>query len=336
MGPCLSSNSLNENVAYSEAVSILIKERDRLGKVIRSDRVKFLLTLPVFTEFKTFSDNSLNLNVSSCILGGIDPRSLINKECQDGALILCKDGIFLAGVFDGHGTDGVKIVETVKDLIKSYFLANCNAFRNAGQENIKGIINECDKKVRSCSTIDSSVSGCTAVLLIITDVIHIGSVGDSKAILAMIGSDPDYTPQKRIVDPGRSIVPLKLAVEQRPNIREELERIKKAGGKVQQLTNDQGIKVGPYRVWKKVGTLPGLAMSRSIGDSIGKEIGVISTPVCNSFMFDKRSDLFIVMASDGVWDVMDCQEVINFVEKFRKICQKNPESPGFPVKVVFI
>ena len=332
MGACISSNSLNENVAYSDRIEIKIKERDRLGRSIRSERVKFSLNLPVYCESQNFLDSDLNFSVSSCILAGIDPRSMINKECQDGLLIISKDSILLAGVFDGHGTDGLKIVEEVKKRIKSYFLLNSSSFLTVAQDTIKHIITECDKAIRSNASIDSSISGCTAILMVITDVIH-GSVGDSKSVLAMIGSNPDHIPTKRSVDPGRSIVPLQLSVEQRPNMREELDRIKKAGGKVQQLTNEQGIKIGPYRVWKKVGTLPGLSMSRSIGDSRGKQIGVISTPICSSYMFDKSSDLFIVLASDGIWDVMNCQEVINFVEKFRKICVKTSENTSFPIRV---
>lgn len=339
MGTCVAcSNSLLEDVFYADDIQINIKERDRLGKVFRSEKVKFKLNLPVFTETKSYSNQMLNLNVSSCLLSSIDPRGLINKECQDNILIVSKNSIFLACVFDGHGTEGQKVVESVKAYIKSYFLSNSQAFQAAPHETISFIITECDKNLRlPSSSIDCSLSGCTAIILVITDVVHIGSVGDSKAVLAMIGSpDQSFKPTKRIVDPGKSLFPLKLAVEQRPNMREELERIKKAGGKVQQLTNEQGIKIGPYRVWKKIGTLPGLAMSRSIGDSIGKTIGIISNPICNSFMLDKNSDLFVVIATDGIWDVMHSNEVINFVEKFRKVCGKNKESVGFPIKVMNI
>lgn len=339
MGTCVAcSNSIDDDVCYIDNIQIDIKERDRLGKVFRSEKVKFKLNLPLFTETKIFSNQMLNLNVSSCLISSIDPRGLINKECQDNLLIISKDSIFLACIFDGHGTEGQKIVESAKAFIKSYFLSNSHAFQVAPHETINFVITECDKKLRlPSSNIDCSLSGCTAILLIITDVIHIGSVGDSKAVLAMIGSpDPSFKPAKRIVDPGKSLFPLKLAVEQRPNMREELERIKRAGGKVQQLTNEQGTKIGPYRVWKKIGTLPGLAMSRSIGDSIGKSIGIISNPICNSFMLDKNSDLFVVIATDGIWDVMHSNEVINFVEKFRKICGKNKENSGFPIKVMHI
>lgn len=338
MGTCVvCSNELPDNISYPDEIQINIKERDRLGKVFRSEKVRFKLNFPILLETHKYSLPMLNLNVSSSVLNSIDPRALISKECQDSLLTVFKDSVFLACVFDGHGTDGLKIVENVKSLIKSYFLSNTQAFLATPQETIRFLITECDKKIRqSTSDIDSSLSGCTAVLLIITDVIHIGSVGDSKAVLAMNGApDPNYVQSKRHVDPGKSLFPLKLAIEQRPNIREELERIKKAGGKVQQLTNEQGVKIGPYRVWKKIGTLPGLAMSRSIGDSIGKEIGVISSPIINSFMLDKNNDLFIVLATDGIWDVMNSNEVINFVEKFRKLCNKGKETNGFPVKVLF-
>ncbi len=36
--------------------------------------------------------------------------------------------------------------------------------------------------------------------------------------------------------------------------------------------------LGPVRVWLKNFDLPGLAMSRSLGDTIGAQAGVISEP----------------------------------------------------------
>ena len=48
---------------------------------------------------------------------------------------------------------------------------------------------------------------------------------------------------------------------------------------------------------------PGLAMSRSIGDEIGRKIGVISTPIVTVYELQEGFDYFIVLASDGIWDV---------------------------------
>ena len=336
MGNCfVCENRIGDDLTYSENIVMRIKERDRLGRVFRTDTVRFNLPLPLSHASEQMNIGKMQLSVSSCVTTGIDPRSMINKECQDGVLFIHKDSVFLAAVFDGHGIDGLKIVDYCREYMKKYFFQNTVAFKTAPTETITYLITEIDKRVRiSGSGIDCSISGTTAVILVITDAIHIGSVGDSRGVLAMLGAiDPSYIPSRRHVEPPRSVCPLRLTLDQKPNLREELERIKKAGGKIQQLTNDQGVKIGPYRVWKKTGTLPGLAMSRSIGDSIGKEIGVIATPICNSFSFDSRKDLFIVIGSDGIWDVMEDIEVMNFVERFRGLCKKEAENPSFPVKV---
>ena len=39
-----------------------------------------------------------------------------------------------------------------------------------------------------------------------------------------------------------------------------------------------GDPIGPYRVWLKNENVPGLAMSRSVGDRVAHSVGVISEP----------------------------------------------------------
>ncbi|KAJ1482270.1 phosphatase 2C-like domain-containing protein [Baffinella frigidus] len=53
---------------------------------------------------------------------------------------------------------------------------------------------------------------------------------------------------------------------------------------------------------------PGLAMSRSIGDSILDELGVVPTPEVYARTL-KAKDKFMVVASDGVWQVLSNEEV---------------------------
>ena len=50
------------------------------------------------------------------------------------------------------------------------------------------------------------------------------------------------------------------------------------GGKVEKIKNKYGKEIGPFRVWNKARDFPGLAMSRSIGDFNGKNIGIIPDP----------------------------------------------------------
>ena len=63
-------------------------------------------------------------------------------------------------------------------------------------------------------------------------------------------------------------------------------------------------------------------MSRSIGDQIGSYIGVIANPLTSTFKLRVRDDYFLVIASDGIWDVFSNQEVVNFVEHYRGVCTR--------------
>ena len=60
---------------------------------------------------------------------------------------------------------------------------------------------------------------------------------------------------------------------------------------------------GPARVWLAGEKGPGLAMSRSIGDYTAHTVGVIPDPVVTVQTLEPE-DQIIVIASDGVWEVM--------------------------------
>jgi len=59
--------------------------------------------------------------------------------------------------------------------------------------------------------------------------------------------------------------------------------------------------VGPARVWLKNAPLPGLNMSRSLGDLVAKQAGVISAPYKAVHVL-QPTDRALVVASDGVGD----------------------------------
>ena len=44
------------------------------------------------------------------------------------------------------------------------------------------------------------------------------------------------------------------------------------------MVDENNVGVGPYRVWVKGKSYPGLSMSRSIGDMDAKNVGVIPNP----------------------------------------------------------
>lgn len=105
------------------------------------------------------------------------------------------------------------------------------------------------------SQIDCSFSGTTCVvLLFVGNKIYSGNAGDSRAILAKKDKE------------GWSVKP--LSRDHKPNDSIEQKRIINAGGKVEPFRDQNGNFLGPHRVWLRTEHIPGLAMSRSIGDKV--------------------------------------------------------------------
>lgn len=57
------------------------------------------------------------------------------------------------------------------------------------------------------------------------------------------------------------------------------------------------------RVWLKDQELPGLAMSRSLGDQVAHSVGVSSIPEITEYILELE-DKFVVIATDGVWEFL--------------------------------
>ena len=233
------------------------------------------------------------------------------------------------GVFDGHGPEGHlvsqfvaryfqiefkrnKFLENIKDAEKIYEKMSLNNFRF-----IKELFKTADGILRD-QNIESRNSGTTCVI-----VIHIGShiicanAGDSRAILI-------YDKSK---NNNYKVFP--LSVDSKPELKEEKERINKMGGVVQKIKNKYGEEIGPYRVWAKGKDYPGLAMSRSIGDFNGKNIGIIPVPqiIENNF---ENNICYIVICSDGVWEFLDNEDVMKIGNKYYN--ENNPR--GFCNEVI--
>ena len=81
--------------------------------------------------------------------------------------------------------------------------------------------------------------------------------------------------------------------------------------------------MGPARVWLKDQQIPGLAMSRSIGDLVASSVGVIPEPEFFELTLNE-SDKFMVIASDGVWEFIDNDECVRLVSPF---WEANPPDP---------
>jgi len=68
-------------------------------------------------------------------------------------------------------------------------------------------------------------------------------------------------------------------------------------------------------VWLKNEELPGLAMSRSMGDKVAHSVGVTAEPDTLEFTLG-LSDRYVVIASDGVWEFLSNEDVAAIVFPF--------------------
>ena len=148
--------------------------------------------------------------------------------------------------------------------------------------------------------IETDFSGTTFTCAVIRDNrCTCANIGDSRTTIAFRSSKTSCTA-------------VEITHDHKPDLPNEKARIEAKGGRVFAVEYDDGVD-GPMRVWLGNMDVPGLAMSRSLGDVIAHTAGVSSEPEFYEYDFnpDNREDLILVMASDGLWEFMSNQEVVD-------------------------
>jgi serine/threonine protein phosphatase PrpC len=209
--------------------------------------------------------------------------------------------VCMFGVCDGHGEFGHEVAEFVKNTLPRCLAEQKNLTVNPEGAILAGTAKMCAELAKS--KIDCSFSGTTCVFgLKIGDTVYVANIGDSRAVLFRKTAD------NRAEAVG-------LSEDQKPENEHEKARILKAGGRVEPLPGPPGEDCGPPRVWLAEYDVPGLAMSRSIGDLVSQTVGVISVPEIIVHKLNPDTDLFIIWASDGVWEFMDNADACAIINK---------------------
>ncbi|KAK9917571.1 hypothetical protein WJX75_005896 [Coccomyxa subellipsoidea] len=236
-------------------------------------------------------------------------------ECQDAAItqtdFASSTGSVFAGVFDGHGIGGRQAAAFAAGEITRE-LANDPRTEPAkiGRQWKAAVTDACVAAHTALSKpqlagCDARYSGSTACMALVHDgQLFLANVGDSRAMLARL-------------NPLGRIQGIPLTQDNKPDDPEERRRIERTGAIVSPMRNREGAFVGPQRVFGPDGFAPGLAMSRSLGDLLAHSLGVCPLPITSQRRLTSQ-DQFVVLATDGVWEVMTCQEVAHFVQRWRK------------------
>lgn len=191
-------------------------------------------------------------------------------------IIAIRTGDFFA-IYDGHGGD--KASSFLQKNLATYFTESI--LRNQSiQEAFGRAFFRAD--IHALHQFDD---GSTVIAAFIDEknILHLAWVGDSRAVLEKNGTVGFATQ------------------DHKPDSKDELARIKKAGGSIQK-----------HGVWR----INGLAISRSIGDRRLKEMGegqIIAKPEYATIQLDADNH-FLILASDGLWDVISNQAAIDFIK----------------------
>ncbi|KAL9255131.1 putative protein phosphatase 2C 33 [Drosera capensis] len=285
-----------------------------------------------------------------CLNGATESASLFTKQGKKGtnqdAMIVWEnfgsrhDTIF-CGVFDGHGPFGHMVSKRVRDSLpqKLSMQWEVNAKSEEVLREISLNINSMNPENTSSAPVDEEprvsvdlqetekhpelfqmlketflkafkvmdrelnhasidcfCSGTTAVTLVKQgQCLVIGNIGDSRAVLGMR-------------DEKNSLHAVQLTVDLKPNLPAEAQRIRKRRGRVFALRDEPEV----ARVWMPNSDTPGLAMARAFGDFCLKDFGLISVPDV-SYHHLSEKDEFVVLATDGIWDVLSNEEVVDIV-----------------------
>ncbi|XP_042409686.1 probable protein phosphatase 2C 59 [Zingiber officinale] len=186
----------------------------------------------------------------------------------------------LFGVFDGHG--GAQVAEYVKQNLFSNLLQHPKFISD-----IKSALAEAykhtDSEFLKCENSQNREAGSTAsTAVLVGNRLVVANVGDSRVVICK-GGDA-----------------IAVSRDHKPDQTDERQRIEDAGGFV--------MWAGTWRVGGV------LAVSRAFGDRHLKRF-VVADPEIHEEEVDGSLE-FVILASDGLWDVVSNEEAVEMVKSF--------------------
>ena len=279
-----SSLSLNDNNAINNNNIISEKQQSFKGKKIKCIH-----------------------EISKTGLSGIEKKINQDRDFIFRNFVEGFDNIFM-GVCDGHGCFGNEISEYIKEnlpmdlnrIIKTKKL-DLNK-DDLSEVIINTFIMENNALLRN-RQIDSDLSGSTCLSVIYTPKkLIIANVGDSRCVLGSQIGENEWKFEN-------------LSRDHKPSVKEEAERIKKSGGRIRPMIDEDGCFVGPLRIYMKDKDLPGLAMTRSFGDYFASIAGTIVVPEIKEHILVPE-DKFLILASDGLFEFISSEEAGKIVKNY--------------------
>lgn len=268
-------------------------------------------------------------------------RTQEDRFCIAPRLVQGQEHCSFFGVFDGtvgdFASDSIKDI-IVPELMKSqnwqYFVDHVVKHkRELPEESVRTILEKAVKDMYLsadasllwyCSQQGKHYATCTSVTAIIAGgYLAIAHLGDSKIIVGVEEAD------------GRIVGEVKT-IDHKPDMKDERDRIEAHGGSVEYLRNHQNkpfIRGGDFTRRKALGEQPmQIQYSRAFGGKDLKMFGLSNHPSVTIIHLKSqtRRIRWIVLASDGLWDVCDEKTAVEVVQQAQRDAVQNPTASGIP------
>lgn len=208
-------------------------------------------------------------------------------------------------VFDGHGSKGERASEFCMKTVPELLESDSAALKQDPIDALSRAVIKTDEMLLGSPDLGRVAMTCgttSTVCYFLGSDVWVACSGDSRAVKGMRRNG--------------EVACEDLSIDHKPDLPEERKRIQAAGGTV-----SEGGAGRPSRVWAH-GRI-GLAMSRSLGDGECKGVGVIPDPeILHSVISPPTKDggdgdLFVIVASDGVWEFIESIEACALVNKHK-------------------
>lgn len=184
----------------------------------------------------------------------------------------------LFGVFDGHG--GARAAEFVKQNLFSNLIKHPKFISDTKSAIADAYSNTDSDFLKSENTQNRDAGSTASTAILVGDRLLVANVGDSRAVICR---------------GGKAIA---VSRDHKPDQSDERQRIEDAGGFV--------MWAGTWRVGGV------LAVSRAFGDKQLKQY-VVADPEIQEEKIDQSLE-FLILASDGLWDVVTNDEAVDMVK----------------------
>ncbi|XP_057341669.1 probable protein phosphatase 2C T23F11.1 [Microplitis mediator] len=242
------------------------------------------LSEPVTTKQSACCRDKNYLVGSSCMQGW----RVKMEDCHVHILSLPDDpGSAFFAVYDGHG--GATMSQHAGKHLHDYIIKTREYKEGKIVEAMEQGFLQLDEAMQADAALRAERAGTTVIAILIKDnILYSANAGDSRAVASVNG---------RLVE---------LSRDHKPTLEDERRRIEAAGG------------------WVEFNRVNGhLALSRALGDfkfkwnntKTAEEQIVTAFPEVQKFEMNQDWE-FIVLACDGIWDVMTSHEVVDFVRNY--------------------